>query len=759
MHASVSAARWQWETTAPGVGTSLRERFGALRLPLPLPLHGERGVEGSGERCWRRRGGFAPSLFRRGVARRVSRHRQGIGKRRSGRRGTILAAVTFASLSFCAAAPTPSAAFLPPHRRRRYVGRAASPRRGPSLLWNGDRDVAVRSARIPEEDAAPPGRAAMGAREILATLERAYPECGDGEGWARTRRYLYQYCAAARANDGRNENDDARGGRSSSRRRRRNSRRSLTPSDLDRLLSFLRTTFPENPRLQAQVLQRTPRILGQSHSIESRLIPTVEFLRGLYGGMDRGDQSGEDGMFIEAISRNTNLLLVRGVGYSGSRGGGKTDGNATRNDKEGDDDLAVEEYLRRELGVPTSVITRLKRTHPTLFQLSLGGTVRPVVRFLYSLLGNGDSAIEPPSGKGKKQVAKMVTHHPMLLQLDVASNLAPTARFLRNSCDFSEKELSAVVATAPGALGLSVEGNLRPTLQFLGEVLELGGTKRQSDDGERENSGKVETSRALLHKCVLRHPQVLALSLRNLMEKRDYFDNIDRNDSAVRDGEEKENKSKPSLAGRILASAPSTYSLSLKGNIIPKVECLASLWGVRPSTSGSAGEGGPSLSDNLREYPQILTLSLEGNIVPTLSFYNVTGYIDLDLHGLPRRPPTHILKSRYIASSLYNRLLPRWHYFREEHERRRRLGEDLASLMDDGSAKSTVRKKTPSAASDQPPLHLLAGASDETFCRQMKLSLGDYLAFKEEAAPRLKFSAQFDRWLKTGRPIDLVSRP
>ena len=51
----------------------------------------------------------------------------------------------------------------------------------------------------------------------------------------------------------------------------------------------------------------------------------------------------------------------------------------------------------------------------------------------------------------------------------------------------------------------------------------------------------------------------------------------------------------------------------------------------------------------------------------------------------------------------------------------------------------------------------MSGASDDAFCRQMKLSLTDYLVFKEEAVPRLKFSSQFDRWLKTGRPIDLAT--
>lgn len=54
-----------------------------------------------------------------------------------------------------------------------------------------------------------------------------------------------------------------------------------------------------------------------------------------------------------------------------------------------------------------------------------------------------------------------------------------------------------------------------------------------------------------------------------------------------------------------------------------------------------------------------------------------------------------------------------------------------------------------------PPLHLLAGANDEVFCRQLHVSLDDYTAFKEESGPRLKFNNQFAQWLKTGGTIDL----
>ena len=37
----------------------------------------------------------------------------------------------------------------------------------------------------------------------------------------------------------------------------------------------------------------------------------------------------------------------------------------------------------------------------------------------------------------------------------------------------------------------------------------------------------------------------------------------------------------------------------------------------------------------------------------------------------------------------------------------------------------------------------------------MNISLTEYINYKEKEGARLKFTSQFDTWLKTGRPIDL----
>lgn len=354
--------------------------------------------------------------------------------------------------------------------------------------------------------------------------------------------------------------------------------------------------------------------------------------------------------------------------------------------------------------------------------------------------------------------------------MDITDNLSLTADFISEYCDLTEKELAMVVAATPGVLGLSVEKNLKPTLLFLKCVLEEGEKRNARGSASNGGEGEEDSSKILLRKCILRHPQILALSLINLSAKRDYFDGINSKNGDIPAKEENKGKKKSkSLASRILVSAPSAYSLSLKENIIPKIAYLASLWDI--SRNASCIENNPSfLSDNLNEYPQILTLSKDGNIIPTLSFYNMTGYIHLDVNGIRReqqqsstqQPPKSVIRSRYIATSLYNRLLPRWHFLIEQQEKQLLcLGQQIDSLC---SAPEYLipTPQTTSSYSDAahlPPLHLLAGASDDVFCRQMKLPLNEYLMFKEEAVPRLKFNSQFDRWLKTGRPIDLTDVP
>jgi ribosome-binding factor A len=285
------------------------------------------------------------------------------------------------------------------------------------------------------------------------------------------------------------------------------------------------------------------------------------------------------------------------------------------------------------------------------------------------------------------------------------------------------------------------------------------------DDDDDVTYDNNKEGRVLLRRCVLKHPQILSLSLGNLLAKSEYFDSIDISMMDTMANATARKIKTTTLAARILMTTPSVYSLSLQQNIIPKVNYLStSIWGMNRTT----------ISNNLYEYPQILTLSMQGNIIPTLSFYNMTGYIKLDTYGLPQQTieshkqqqqqqqqQTKVgIRSRYIATSLYNRLLPRWHFLLEERERRQQQQlkhQILSSLEKSISDLASFQNITTTATTIHllPSLHLLAGASDGNFCYQMNISLTEYINYKEKEGARLKFTSQFDTWLKTGRPIDL----
>jgi hypothetical protein len=438
----------------------------------------------------------------------------------------------------------------------------------------------------------------------------------------------------------------------------------LTLQKVDDVLSCLDQVFSED--LVCSVLATSPRILRKD--VTTHLIPTMQFLQQLYGPE----------MFREAISRNPDLLLSSGVGYGG------------QNEE-------MDTFLAEQLKLSSNKINKLKKTAPFLFRLSQQ-KVKHVVDFMRSILENGGL----DKTQQQRVLEKVVMNHPYLMNLSVETNFQPRMNFLVERCELTKSDAATLIKTSPGILGLSVEENLRPTLDFLSTLL--------------------ENDTSLLRKCLTGHAQLLALSLKNLQQKVDYFDAIDGQES-----------SGMSLASRIAIRSPAVYSLSLRNNIIPTVEFLAKAWGTIPPevcwhgdtimvTSQAPNRTKDSLSSLLQEFPTILTLSLEGNIQPTLTFFNRTGYTSLDSDWRLKSRP---IRGRYIAASLFNRLLPRWHH-----------------LIANGLG-------------EMPPLHLLVGATDRVFSEQMGFDLEDYAVFKDQAVPRLKFSSQFDTWLKTGRPIDV----
>jgi hypothetical protein len=470
----------------------------------------------------------------------------------------------------------------------------------------------------------------------------------------------------------------------------------LPLSQVQDVCEFLESHFDN--ALIANILQSSPRILRKN--VVSNLTPTTKFLKQLYG----------DDLFQKAVSRNPDLLLSTGLGYNGGSGNYES----------------VERYLRDDLELPPSKLKKFSQSAPFFFQIPLI-KIQQVAEFLTDLLDKGDQDAAPAI------LQKVMMQHPHLFHLSVDTNLQPRIEFLRAACQLSDKHVATLIKSSSGILGLSVQDNLKPTLDYLTDLFVVD----DSDDDEIA----ATRGREALHKCIMSHPAILALSQRNIESKVDYFNAIDcTTDSGF------------SLAARIALRSPVVYSLSLTDNIVPTVEFLSKIWGTpAPPTvqcrdselciltddAGSSNDG--SLGMLLRDYPSVLTLSLEGNLQPTLHFYNKTGYTSLtedwelisspDANQSPSAQPK-VIRGRYIAASLFHRLLPRWHYWMSA-------------------------KKDQQSGAIKPPLHAMVGATDATFCKLLGLDLHAYLEFKQESASRLKFSSQFDTWLKTGRAIDI----
>jgi hypothetical protein len=527
--------------------------------------------------------------------------------------------------------------------------------------------------------------------------------------WTKTRNYLYRATAIT---DDKSDNK-------------------LTVHQVKQVLAFLRSNFP--PDTCRLILQTSPRILRKNCA--TFLQPTVDFLRELY----------RDDMLLTAVHRNPDLLLTSGMGY---------DADALE---------LVEVFLRQEVQLSKTNMAKLKRTAPFVFQLPVYKLLSVLNFLTHILVSSGE--YQAGDQETRDVLAKLVMSHPQILQLSVESNLRPRLDFFKERCHLLTSDLAVLVKkSSASVLALSVKDNLEPTIDFLTDLL------RDRPDPASD-----------LRKCLRSHPQLLALSLKNLHSKKAYFDAIDQNNHLSCSS----SSSSSSLASRVLIRSPAVYSLSLGGNIVPTIEFMARVWGTKAPPvrwedgdtdddgNGNANDNNkssvePMIRDNdgsldsshsseesslvslLGEYPSILTLSLEGNIQPTINFYNRTGYIQLDGDWNLVRGKTmsagkvSVLRGRYIAASLFNRLLPRWHYCQSVASSS--VGDNADGEDNDDNDNDTVPVI---------PLHVLVSATDSVFCDQMGIDHDDYIKYKTESIPRLKFSSQFDTWLKTGRPIDV----
>mmetsp|Transcript_28029 Transcript_28029/g.68244 ORF Transcript_28029/g.68244 Transcript_28029/m.68244 type:complete len:431 (-) Transcript_28029:2991-4283(-) len=218
--------------------------------------------------------------------------------------------------------------------------------------------------------------------------------------------------------------------------------------------------------------------------------------------------------------------------------------------------LSVDRVLMETVDLSNTQLIKLRNQSPFVFSLA-PNKVNEGVDYLCEIL--------KPSGNQKLVLRKMIMTNPNFLNLHVHTNLKPRVEYLTSTLQLSPKELSKLLQTG-SVLALSVDQNLKPTLEYLKEDLLLA-----------EN----------LKKCVLSHPALLGLSLSNLQRKTNALNSITKG-----------------LASKVARRCPSVFSLSLDENIYPKIEFLARVWGCEDDDT--------VLGTWLQEYPNVLTLSVEG---------------------------------------------------------------------------------------------------------------------------------------------------
>ena len=215
----------------------------------------------------------------------------------------------------------------------------------------------------------------------------------------------------------------------------------------------------------------------------------------------------------------------------------------------------------------------------------------------------------------------------------------------------------------------------------------------------------------LLRKCIWRKcPQILALSIDSLASKVEYYNSLGSNTTGV------------PLASRIAFRHVNVLNMHVADNVVPKLEFLSKVWGVSfPSTGETTDpyrdeDDHALLSHLVGDYPDVLALSLEKNLQPTMEFYNQTGYMELG-DDWTLQKGGRAIPGNHIVGSLSNRLLPRWHYVHQQ------LGEGK-----EGEAQAH-------SLDIKPSLSALNRATDRSFCEMFGFDVQDYTKFRLEYAP------------------------
>ena len=186
----------------------------------------------------------------------------------------------------------------------------------------------------------------------------------------------------------------------------------------------------------------------------------------------------------------------------------------------------------------------------------------------------------------KDQAKKLIQKSPSMLTY-TSTNIEQTTDFFLSECGLSKDEYTKMLMTYPACLGLSIENTLRPAIDFFRD--EIGSNKWKW--------------------IVVRYPQIFRNA--QVLKPRAKF------------MYEKLNLKRWADLSQIASKYPPLFWLK-EENVVPKMEFL------QQTLELSAGE----LRDILVTYPQLLGLSLEGNLRPTVQFFLSDDGADLTVSQL-----------------------------------------------------------------------------------------------------------------------------
>ena len=206
------------------------------------------------------------------------------------------------------------------------------------------------------------------------------------------------------------------------------------------------------------------------------------------------------------------------------------------------------------------------------------------------------------------QAKKLIQKSPSMLTY-TPTNIEQTTDFFMVECGLSKEEYIKMLMTYPACMGLSIENSLRPAIDFFRD--EIGSNKWKW--------------------IVVRYPQIFRNA--QVLKPRAKF------------MYEKLKLKRWADLSQIASKYPPSFWLS-EENVVPKMEFL------QQTLELGAGE----LRDILVTYPQLLGLSLEGNLRPTVEFLLSEEGADLTVAQL-RYFVSY--QPALLAYSLEKRIIPR----------------------------------------------------------------------------------------------------